>query len=176
MTIVKHQSVNVESNALWSIYIFTYLRNIGPHFIHGVFLFSKVWVFVANFDGLFIFAYSSLVLWSWPLKRAWYHYISSFSNLYLKGCQLCLTFCFLRKGWIQPYYVFLDCPPAWSCPPSVQFGFSLAMRLCGRRFGYLKGIVFKQKFWNSKLFQTQKSFWHRFKANSLWRNSSDSYW
>jgi hypothetical protein len=27
----------------------------------------------------------------------------------------------------------------------------------------------------SKLFQTQKSFWHWFKANSFWRNSSDSY-
>jgi hypothetical protein len=27
----------------------------------------------------------------------------------------------------------------------------------------------------SKLFQTQKSFWHRFKANSFWRNSSDYY-
>jgi len=115
--IVKHRSVNVESNALWSIYMFTYLRNIGPYFIHGIFLFSKVWVFVAKFDGLFAFAYSSLILWSWPLERAWYHYTSSFSNLYLKGCQLCPTFCFLRKGWSQPYYVFLDCPTAWSCPP-----------------------------------------------------------
>jgi hypothetical protein len=27
----------------------------------------------------------------------------------------------------------------------------------------------------SKLFHKQKSFWHRFKADSFWRNSNDSY-
>jgi hypothetical protein len=50
-----------------------------------------------------------VILWSWPLERAWYHHTSLSSNLYLKGCQLYPTFCFLKKGWNQPYYVFLDC-------------------------------------------------------------------
>jgi hypothetical protein len=34
--------------------------------------------------------------------------------------------------------------------PSVQFGFSLEMRLCGRRFGYLQAVVFTENFWNFK--------------------------
>jgi len=50
---VKHRLINVENNALWLICTYTYLRNICPFFLHGVFLFSKVWVLIANFDGLF---------------------------------------------------------------------------------------------------------------------------
>jgi hypothetical protein len=46
-------------------------------------------------------------------------------------------------------------------PPSVQFGFSLGMRLCEGRFGFLR-VVFLQVYFFifgiSKLFQTQKSF------------------
>jgi hypothetical protein len=63
--------------------------------------------------------------------------------------------------------------PSFIMPPSVQFGFGDEAL---RRKVWL-GVVFMQKhFGISKLFQTQKSFWHRFKANSFWRNSSDSYW
>jgi hypothetical protein len=34
--------------------------------------------------------------------------------------------------------------------PSVQFGFSLGMRLCRKRSGDLQGVVFKKNFWNFK--------------------------
>jgi hypothetical protein len=37
--------------------------------------------------------------------------------------------------------------------PSVQFGFSLGMRLCGRGFGYLQGVVSWRIFGISKLFR-----------------------
>jgi len=46
--------------------------------------------------------------------------------------------------------VFVRLPPSLIMSPSVQFGFSLGMRLCGRRFGYLQGVVFMENFWNFK--------------------------
>jgi len=42
--------------------------------------------------------------------------------------------------------------------PSVQFGFSLGIRLCGRRFAYLQGVVFMENFWNFKDIPKEKSF------------------
>ena len=54
---VKHWYVNDESNAWWSICMYTYLRNIGPSFLHEVFLFLKVWVLVVNFNDLFALDY-----------------------------------------------------------------------------------------------------------------------
>ena len=64
-----------------------------------------------------------------------------------------------------------DCPLAWSCPPVFNSG--LGLRLCEGRFD--KELFSCRIFGISKLFQTHKSFWHWFKANSFWRNSSDSY-
>ena len=104
---MKHRSNNVENNALWSICMYTYLRNIGPLFLHGVFLFSKVGVLVVNFDGFFALSYSSPIFWSWPLGRAWYHSTSLSSTLHLKGCQFCLTVFLERESWSQPYQEFL---------------------------------------------------------------------
>ena len=94
---MKHRSDNVESNALWSICMYTYLRNIGSHFFMVSF-FSKVGVLVVNFDGFFALAYSSYILWSWPLERASYHHTSLSSTLYLKGCQFCMTFFLGRES------------------------------------------------------------------------------
>jgi len=49
-------------------------------------------------------------------------------------------------------------------------------------WGYMKeGVVIYKELFScrifgiSKLFLKQKSFWHRFKADSFWRNSNDSY-
>jgi len=72
-------------------------------FLHGVFLFSKVGVLVVNFDGFFIFAYSSHIMWAGPLEGFCY------SFLYLKGWQLCLIF-LERESWSQPYRVFFIAP------------------------------------------------------------------
>jgi len=52
--------------------------------------------------------------------------------------------------------------------PSVQFGFSLGMRLHGRRFGYLQRVVCTKNFWNFKAIP-KKSFWCLFKTNLFWK-------
>jgi len=139
-------------------------------FLHGVFLFSKVEVLVVNFDDFFALAYSSHILWSWPLGKIWCHHTSLSSTLNLKSCQFCPIF-LERESWSQPYQIFFYCSPAWSCPQVFNSG--LGMRLCEGRFG--QELFSCRNFGIPKLFQTQKSFWHRFKANSFWKNSSDSY-
>jgi len=142
-------------------------------FLHGVFLFSKVGVLIVNIDGFFALAYSSHILWSWPLGRTWCHHTSLSPAFYLKGCQFFLPGIFLRKGIMEPALlcIFFYYPQAWSCPQVFKSG--LGMRLCEGRFG--QELFSCRNFGISKLFQTYKSFWHWFKANSFWRNSSDSY-
>jgi hypothetical protein len=39
---MKHRYDNVENNALWSICMYTYLRNIGPHFFMVSFFSQKL--------------------------------------------------------------------------------------------------------------------------------------
>jgi hypothetical protein len=115
-------------------------------FIHSVFLFSKVGVLVVNFDDFFVVAYSSHILWSWPLGRTCYHHTSLSSTLYLKGCQFCPTFFLERKSWSQPYQVFFIAP-SLIMPPSVSIWvFFFGMRLCKRRFGLFTRSCFHAKF------------------------------
>jgi hypothetical protein len=60
-------------------------------------------------------------------------------------------FYFLRRGIMEPApCVFGGLPPSLIMSLSVQFGFFLGMRLCGRRFGYLQEVVFMKNFWNLK--------------------------
>ena len=69
----------------------------------------------------------------------------------------------------------LNCPFVWSC--SQVFRSGLRIRLCEGRFD--KELFSCRILGISKLFQTQKSFWHQFRTNSFWKkkkNSSDSYW
>jgi len=64
------------------------------------------------------------------------HYISYFLRKgIMKSTLLCVW-------WIAPQLDYVQ---------SVQFGFSLGMRLCGKRFGYLQGVVFMKNFWNFKV-------------------------
>jgi len=61
------------------------------------------------------------------------------TNFYLKCCQLYPTFfVFLEKeSWSYPYYVFFFIAPSLIMPLNFSFEFSLGMKLCERRFGYL---------------------------------------
>jgi len=142
-----------------------------PEKYKSSFLFSKFGVLIVNIDGFVLLAYLSHIFWSWPLGRAWYHYTSLSSTLLSQELSI-LPNIFLRKRIMKPALprVF-DCPPVWSCPQ--VFNLSLGMRLCEGRFG--QELFSSRNFGISKLFQTQKSFWYWFKANSFWRNSSDSY-
>ena len=116
-------------------------------------------------------AYSRNILRSWPLGSTWYHHTFLFSAPFISKVANFAQL-FLRKGILEPAMpdVF-DCPLAWSCPQVFNSG--LGMRLYEGMFD--KELFSCRIFGISKLFQTQKSFWHRFKTNSFWRNSSDSY-
>ena len=142
-------------------------------FLHGVFPFSKVEVLVVNFDDFFALAYSSHILWSWPLGKIWCHHTSLSSTLDLKSCQFCPIF-LERESWSQPYQIFFIAPQLDHAPKC-----SIRVWVWGyMKEGLTRSFFFffpMQKFGIPKLFQTQKSFWHRFKANSFWKNSSDSY-
>ena len=120
-------------------------------FLHCVFLFSKVGVLVVNFDGFFALAYSSHLLWSWPLGRAWYHHTSLSSTLYLKGCQFCPAFFLERESWSQPYQEFLIAPQLDHAPKYL-------IQVWG--WGCMKeDLVFDkelQNFWNFKVIPDTK--------------------
>jgi len=99
-------------------------------------------------------------------------------DLYLKGHQLCPTFCFLRKGIMEPALIMCF----WVAPqldhaPKCSIWVFFEDEAIWRKIWFFTRSCFHAGFffWISKLFQTQKSFWHQFKANSFWRNSSDSY-
>jgi len=146
------------------IYMHVYLpEKYRSPFFHGVFLFSKIRVLVVNFDGFFSLVYSSHFLWFWPLGKAWYHHTFFVLHPLSQGLPI-LPDIFLRKGIMKPALpgVFY-CPPVWSCLQVFNSG--LGMRLCEGRFD--KQLFSCRNFGISKLFQTKKSFWSRFKANSF---------
>jgi len=155
---------------LWFICTYTYLRNIGP-ISSWCLSFLKSWSVGSKLRWLFL---SCLLESSLVILTSGKGFISSYFfvfHLLSQGLPI-LPGIFLIKGIMKPTLpgVF-DCPPAWSCPQVFNSG--LGMRLCEGRFD--KELFSCRNFGISKLFQTQKSFWHRFKANLFWRNSSDSY-
>jgi len=117
-------------------------------FLHGVFLFSKVEVLVVNFDDFFALAYSSYILWSWPLGKIWCYHTSLSSTLDLKSCQFCPIF-LERESWSQPYQIF------FFIAPQLDHAHKCSIRVWV--WGYMKeGLTrsffffFHAEFWNSK--------------------------
>ena len=107
-------------------------------------------------------AYSRNILRSWPLWKTWCHHFFVLRPFYLKGLAILPNSFLERESWSQLYQMVFDCPLAWSCPEVFNSG--LGMRLYKGRFD--KELFSCRIFGISKLFQAQKSFWHRFKANS----------
>jgi hypothetical protein len=146
---VRHRFINNESNASWLICMYTYLRNIDPLFFIEFSFFSKVWLSDRKLWWLFrsCLLKSYLVILTFERDQ----HTCFLTNFNLMGCQLPPTFSIFLEGesWSQPF-VFVRLPPNLIMSSSVQFGFSLGMRLCGRRFGYLQGVVFMKNFWNFK--------------------------
>jgi len=146
-----------------------------PPFLHGVFLFSKVGVLVVNFDGFFILAYSSPIMWVGPLGSVWCYHTSMSTTLYLKGCQICPTFSLEKESWNQPYHVFLIAPQPDHAPQVLNWVY-FGVRICESKFGlFIQGNVFMQNFWNFQVISTTKIILISIQANSFWKNSSDSY-
>jgi len=70
-----------------------------------------------------------------------------------------------RESWSQPYHEFLIAPQFDHAP-------KCSIRVWG--WGYVKEGLTRSCF-HAEILEFQKSFWHWFKANSFWRNSSDFY-
>ena len=155
----------LKANTLWLICMSTYLRNIGPHFFMMSF-FSKKW----NVNSKLWWAFHSCLLKSYLVilssrKGLMPSYIFVLHPL-SQGLPVLLDI-FLRKGIMEPTLpCVFDCPPAWSCPPSVQFWFTLGWGYVRVSLGFLYNEMFSCKiFGTSKLFQPQNLFWHWFKIN-----------
>jgi hypothetical protein len=183
---VRHWSVKDESNASWSKCMYTYLRNVGPlsswssffymefSFLHRVLIFSKVWVSDSKLRWLFSLLLTRVISCDIdPWERLDIVILLCPPPLYLKGCQFCPTFFLGRESWSQLYQMLLIALQLDHTP-------KYANQVWG--WGYVKeGVVIYKELFScrifgiSKLFHKKKSFWHRFKADSFWRNSSDSY-
>ena len=141
-------------------------------FLHGIFLFLKRWSVGSELRWLFCSCLleSFLVILT-PRKDLISSYFFVLHPFIFKVANFARHF--LRMGIMEPTlsYVFFYSPLAWSCPQVFNSG--LGTRLCEGRFD--NEFFACRIFGIPKLFQTQKSFWHRFKANSFWRNSSASY-
>jgi hypothetical protein len=157
--------------------MYTYLRNIGPHFFMVSFFLLKVVVLVVNFDGFSTFSYSSYILWFWPLGRVWCRHTSLSSNLYLKGCQFCPTFS-LEKGIIeQALPCAFGLPPSLIMPPKCSNWVYFGVRLCEGKFGFfVQWNAFMQNFWNFQVIPTTKIILTLVQNKLILKNSSDSYW
>jgi len=92
--------------------MYTYLRNIGPPFLHGVFLFSKVWV---SDSKLWWLSYSCLlephlVILTSGKGIAWAYFFAH-KSLSEELSSLHHVSYFLRKEIMEPTLcVLLDCP------------------------------------------------------------------
>ena len=146
--------------------MYTYLRNIGPHFFMVSFFSLKSCSIGSKLRWLFHFCLLGLhlmILTSGKGLMSSYIFV-----LHPLSQELpILPDIFLRTGIMEPALpCVFDCPPAWSCPPSVQLGFSLGWGYVKVSLGFLYNEMFSCKiFRTSKLFQSQKLFWHWFKIN-----------
>jgi len=136
-------------------------------FLHSVFPFSKVGSELRLLLRSCLLESSLMILTSKDLISSYFFVLHPLSQ----GLPI-LTGIFLRKGIME-----IALPGVFLLPPSLiipqVFNSGLGMRLCERRFD--KELFSCRNFGILKLFQTQKLFWYRFKSNSFWENSSDSY-
>jgi hypothetical protein len=100
---VKHQFVNDESNASWSKYMYTYLRNIGSLFFMEFSFFSKVWVSDSKLWWLFLFLLTRVISCDLDLWKGYDISILLFLQpLSERLSALSNIFCFLRKRINKP--------------------------------------------------------------------------
>ena len=151
--------------------MYTYLRNIGPLFFMKFSFSQKFESLIISFDGSSALAYSSHILWSWPLGEIWHQHTSFSTNLFLKGFQLCLTFSIFleEESWSQPYVFW------WIAPPP-QFDHVYKCSI----WDFLRDEAMWKKIWlftrscfHEKILEFQsyseKSFWCLFKTNLFWK-------
>ena len=142
-------------------------------FLHGVFLFSKVWVSDSKLWWLFRSCKSYLVILT-SERDMTLAYFFAHKLLSEKFSTLSNTFYFLRKGIMEPtLYVLVDCPPVWSCLQVFNLGFPWG-------WGYVEeDLVIYKGLFSRRIFGISKLFWKiilLFVQNKLvLKNSSDSH-
>jgi len=144
--------------------------------LHGAFLFSRVGVSDSKLWCHFSLLLTRVTSCDLDPRAGYDINIHLIPQTFIwRDFQLNPTFPIFLEGesWSQPYvfwWIALQLDHARKCLNKVW------------GWGYVKEdlVIYKELFscrifGISKLFQTQKSFWHWFKANSFWGNSSDSY-
>jgi len=115
-------------------------------FLHGVLIFSKVWVSDCKLRWLFSLLLTRVISCDIdPWERLDIIILLCPPPFYLKGCQICPMFFLERESWSQPYQMFLIAL-SLIMPPNIQFGFG--DEAIWRKVW--QGVVFMQNFWNFK--------------------------
>jgi len=114
-------------------------------------------------------AYSSHILWSWPLWGVWHQHTSLSINLYLKGCQLRPTFSVFLEGesWSQPY-VFWWIAPRFDHVSKCSIWVFLGDVAIWKKFWLFTKSCFHKELLEFQSY-SKKSFWCLFKTNLFWK-------
>ena len=147
--------------------MYTYLRNVGPLFFMEFSFPQKFESLIVSLMALFALAYSSHILWPWPIGRA------CPSPFFLKGCQFCpIVSKKGNRGASSARCFWL--PPSLIMPPSIQIMF-------GDEDMWKKVWLFTRSCFHAEFLEFQSYSTNRnhfdidSKQNSFWQNSSDSY-
>ena len=136
-------------------------------FLHGVFLFSKVWVFDSKLWWLFRSCLLESYLVILTSKRDQHTCLPT--NLYLKDCQLCsISHVFLeRESWSQPY-VFWWIAPQFDHVSKCSIWVFLGDEVMQKKIWWFTRGCFQEEFLEFQSY-SEKSFWCLFKTNLFWK-------
>jgi len=140
-------------------------------FLHGVLLSQKFESLIVSFDGSFRSWLLESYLVILTLERTWYHHTSLSSAFLSQELPILPNSLLERESRSQLYQMFLIAP-SLIMPASIQFGFG--DEAIWRKVWLFTRSCFHEEFLEFQSY-SEKSFWCWFKANSFWRNSSDSY-
>ena len=108
--VVRHWSVKDESNASWTICMYTYLKNIGPLFFMEFFFSQKFESLIVSFDG---FCPSCLLEKFLTILASMKDLMSSLlcsPPLLSQGLPILPNNFFERESWSKLYQMFLIAP------------------------------------------------------------------
>jgi len=157
---VRHWSVKDESNASWSISMYTYLRNIGLLFFMEFSFSQKFESLIVSFDGSFCSYLLESYLVILTTLRVQYQRALSL------GYQLCLAF--FMETWSQPYYVFVKLPPQFDHVSKCLIWIFLGDEAMWKKIWLFTRNCFHEEFLEFQSY-FKKSFWCLFKTNLFWK-------
>ena len=165
---VRHWSVKDESNASWSICMYTYLRNIGPLFFMEFSFSQKFESLIVSFDGSFCSCLLKSYLVILTSERD--HHTCLPTNLYLKGCQLhTISHVFSEEeSWSQTY-VFWWIASQFDHVSKCSIWVFLGDEAIWKKIWLFTRSWFHGEFLEFQSYSKQKSFCCLFKTNLFWK-------